>query len=160
MTWLKQRPKITWYFRSLNKVRYLAQKSIAVLQENNTFENEHHVNLLPNATNLQQTTLNVSWKGSISVGIISKNRWKHWSKRRNCSFWAISSFGIMFSKSWLLPRRQKASIWLKCLINYTSWFRLLLDHYCSWYINHTTPDHQNCVDEKGWSGSINPPLYS
>ena len=35
---------------------------------------------------------------------------KHCGKRRNCSFWAISSFVTMFSKSRLLQRRQKASI--------------------------------------------------
>ena len=36
-------------------------------------------------------------------------------KRRNCTFCAISSFVIMFSKSRLLQRRQKASIWAKGL---------------------------------------------
>ena len=42
--------------------------------------------------------------------------WKHCGKRRNCSSWAISSFVTMFSKSCLLQRRQKASIWGKgCL---------------------------------------------
>ena len=40
---------------------------------------------------------------------------KHCGKRRNCSFWAISSFVTMFSKSRLLQRRQKASIWGKGL---------------------------------------------
>ena len=40
---------------------------------------------------------------------------KHWGKRRNCSFWAISSFVPMFSKSCLLQRHQKASIWGKGL---------------------------------------------
>ena len=38
---------------------------------------------------------------------------KHCGKRRNCSFWAISSFVTVFSKSRLLQRRQKASIWGK-----------------------------------------------
>ena len=36
---------------------------------------------------------------------------KHCGKRRNYSFCAISSFVTMFSKSHLLQRRQKASIW-------------------------------------------------
>ena len=42
-------------------------------------------------------------------------RGKHCGKRRNCLFWAISSFVTMFSKSRLLQRRQKASIWGKGL---------------------------------------------
>ena len=45
---------------------------------------------------------------------MTKSR-KHCVKRRNCSFWAISSFVTMFSKSRLLQRRQKASIWGKGL---------------------------------------------
>ena len=40
---------------------------------------------------------------------------KHCGKRRNCTFCAISSFVTMFSKSRLLHRRQKASIWGKGL---------------------------------------------
>ena len=36
-------------------------------------------------------------------------------QRKNCSFWAISSFVTMFSKSGLLQRRLKASIWGKVL---------------------------------------------
>ena len=40
---------------------------------------------------------------------------KHCGKRRNCSFWAISSFVTMFLKIRLLQRRQKASIWGKGL---------------------------------------------
>ena len=40
---------------------------------------------------------------------------KHCGKRRNCPFWAISSFVTMFSKSLLLQMRQKASIWGKGL---------------------------------------------
>ena len=43
---------------------------------------------------------------------MTKSR-KHCCKRRNCSFWAISSFVTMFSKSCLLQRCQKASIWGK-----------------------------------------------
>ena len=42
---------------------------------------------------------------------------KHCGKRRNCTFCAISSFVTMFSKSCLVQRRQKASIWGKGLIN-------------------------------------------
>ena len=41
---------------------------------------------------------------------------KHCGKRRNCSFWAISYFVTMFSKSCLLQKRQKTSIWGKGLI--------------------------------------------
>ena len=40
---------------------------------------------------------------------------KHCVKRRNCMFCAISSFVTMFSKSCLLQRRPKASIWGKGL---------------------------------------------
>ena len=40
---------------------------------------------------------------------------KHCGKKRNCLFWAISSFVTMFSNSPLLQRRQKASIWGKGL---------------------------------------------
>ena len=40
---------------------------------------------------------------------------RHCGKRRNCSFWAISFFVTMFSKSRLLQRRRKASIWGKGL---------------------------------------------
>ena len=43
---------------------------------------------------------------------------KHCGKRRNCTFSAISSFVTMFSKSRLLQRRQKASIWGKGLIKF------------------------------------------
>ena len=42
--------------------------------------------------------------------------WKHCGKRRNCSFWAISSFVTLFSKSCLLQRLQKVSIWGKGLM--------------------------------------------
>ena len=38
---------------------------------------------------------------------------KHCGKRRNCSFWAIFPFVTMFSKSRLLQRHRKASIWGK-----------------------------------------------
>ena len=48
---------------------------------------------------------------------------KHCGKRRNYSFWAISSFVTMFSKSCLLQRRQKASIWGKGL-NWCDGFNL------------------------------------
>ena len=41
---------------------------------------------------------------------------KNCGKSRNCTFCAISSFVTMFSKSCLLQRRQKASIWGKGLI--------------------------------------------
>ena len=44
-------------------------------------------------------------------------RGKHSGKRRNFSFWVISSFATMFSKSHVLQRRQKASIWGKVLTN-------------------------------------------
>ena len=44
---------------------------------------------------------------------------KHWGKRRNCSFWAISSFVTIFSKSCLLQTRRKASIWGKGLMRKT-----------------------------------------
>ena len=45
---------------------------------------------------------------------MTKSR-KHCVKRRNYSFWAISSFVTIFSKSRPLQRRQKASIWGKGL---------------------------------------------
>ena len=37
--------------------------------------------------------------------------WKRGDKRRNWLFWAISSFVDMFSKSCLLQRHQKLSLW-------------------------------------------------
>ena len=40
---------------------------------------------------------------------------KHCGKKRNYSFWAISSFVTMFSKSCLLQSRHKVSIWVKGL---------------------------------------------
>ena len=43
---------------------------------------------------------------------------KHCGKRRNCSFWAISTFVTMFLKSRLLQRCQKVSIWGKGLISW------------------------------------------
>ena len=46
--------------------------------------------------------------------------WKHCGKWRNCTFCAISSFVTMFSKSRLLQRRQKASIWGKGLTSFTT----------------------------------------
>ena len=46
---------------------------------------------------------------------------KHCGKRRNCTFCAISSFVTMFSKSCLLQRRQKASIWGKGLNNFLTY---------------------------------------
>ena len=50
---------------------------------------------------------------------------KQCGKRRNCLFWAISSFVTMFSKSCLLQRRQKASIWGKGFIPLQiKWFGL------------------------------------
>ena len=47
-------------------------------------------------------------------------------REENRSFWAISSFVTMFSKSRLLQRRQKASIWGKGLKQYFS--------YISWHV--------------------------
>ena len=51
-----------------------------------------HLSPFPHMTILQQTTLNIF-----------------------CQIWAISSFVTMFSKSRLLQRRQKVSIWGKGL---------------------------------------------
>ena len=51
---------------------------------------------------------------------------KHCGKRRNCSFRAISSFVTMFSKSCLLQRRQKASIWGKGLRRFYILFNSIL----------------------------------
>ena len=62
-------------------------------------------------------------------------RGKHCGKSSNCLFWAISSFVTMFSKSLLLQRRQKVSIWGKGLtLNQWTWltyptYRLFL--FCS-----------------------------
>ena len=81
-------------------------------------------NPFPLTTNLQQTTLKTSrqkhretlshlqthfdvcGKGFNEWTIIEYS-WNHGDKRRNCFFWAISSFVAMFSKSRLLQRRQK-----------------------------------------------------
>ena len=40
---------------------------------------------------------------------------KHCGKRRNCLFWAISSFVTMFLRRCLLQRRQKSFVWGKGL---------------------------------------------
>ena len=54
---------------------------------------------------------------------------KHWGKRRICSFWSFFSFISMFSKSHLLQRCQKASIWgnfrVKWMYNYKEEFKIL-----------------------------------
>ena len=60
---------------------------------------------------------------------------KHYGKRRNCTFCAISSFETMFSKRCLLQRRQKVSIWgkgLNHLINNTTnvTLRWKIQHFC------------------------------
>ena len=55
------------------------------------------------------------WKPPLNESTIIEKSWKHGVKRKNCSFWAISSFVNMFSKSSLLQRHQKASIWGKGL---------------------------------------------
>ena len=52
---------------------------------------------------------------------------KHCGKRKNCMF-AISSFVAMFSKSCLLQRRQKASIWGKGLMSVISQLIYSLSH--------------------------------
>ena len=76
-------------------------------------------NPFPHTTIVQQTTFNL-----FSQKIESLYNWmdRLWlkvenicGKRRNCTFFAISSFVTMFSKSRLLQRRQKATIWGKGL---------------------------------------------
>ena len=46
---------------------------------------------------------------------------KHCGKRRNCLFLNISSFVTLFSKSFLLQRSQKVSIWGKGLNSLNVW---------------------------------------
>ena len=79
-------------------------------------------NPFPHTTILQQTTLNVFCQNIENLHNWMDNLWqkrgKHCGKRRNCTFCAIFSFVTMFSKSRLLQRRQKASIWGKGLIHY------------------------------------------
>ena len=61
---------------------------------------------------------------------------KHCGKRINCSFWTISSFVTMFSKSRLLQRRQKASIWGKGLTHTTNLQQKLWKTLFKWKNNH------------------------
>ena len=52
------------------------------------------------------------------------NNWKElktWRQKEKLLVWAISSFVAMFSKSCLLQRRQKASIWRKGLTSLYEW---------------------------------------
>ena len=67
------------------------------------------------------------------------------AKGRNCMFCAISSFVTMFSKSRLLQRRQKASIWGKGLNPNQS------DMACCWTVrllkNYT--ECLPCIGQKG-----------
>ena len=84
--------------------------------------NSFHIQMLKpfaQMTNLQQTTLKNTpkkWKLPLHESTIIEYSCKHGDKRRNCSFWAISSFVAMFSKSCLPQRRQKVSIWGKGVI--------------------------------------------
>ena len=76
---------------------------------------DYDINPFPHTKILQQTTLNI-----FCLKIENHYNWmaksgKHCGKRRNCSCWALSFFVTMFSKSRLLQRRQKASIWRKGL---------------------------------------------
>ena len=80
------------------------------------FDNILWFNPFPHTTILQQTTLNIFCQ---KIKNIMDNLWlsgKHCGKRRYCLFWSISSVVTMFSKSCLLQRRQRASIWGKGLI--------------------------------------------
>ena len=71
------------------------------------------INPFPNTINLQQRTENIpeqNRKLPVNECTIIEQSWKHGDKRRNCLFWAISSFVAMFSKTCLLQRRRKPSI--------------------------------------------------
>ena len=92
---------------------------------------------------------------------------KHCGKRRNVTFRAISSFVTLFSKSCLLQRCQKASIWGKVLNSNQSevicklqfYFLYVLVATCStvisinlknktinvWYIMGTLQNSCNCI---------------
>ena len=87
------RRKHLWFMAFVCKIYVSLQ--IVILY--NTFL----LNPFPHTAILQQTTLNVFCQKFSKSG-------KHCGKRRNCSFLAISTFVIMFSKSRLLQRRQKA----------------------------------------------------
>ena len=59
------------------------------------------VNPFPHTANLQQTTLKMSWQNcekALHDSIIIDLSWKHFGKRRNYSFLAISPFVTVFSK--------------------------------------------------------------
>ena len=76
-------------------------------------------NPFPHTRTLRQTTLNTFCQTIEDLYNWMDNQWlkveKHCGRWRNCSFWAISSFVTMFSKSRLLQRREKAYIWGKGL---------------------------------------------
>ena len=71
------------------------------------------INPFPHTANNFESMFAHTRKISINEGTIMETSWKHFGKWRNCSFWAISPFANMFSKSRLLQRRQKVSIWAK-----------------------------------------------
>ena len=66
---------------------------------------------------------------------------KHCGKRRNCAFCAISSFVTMFSKSRLLQRRPKASIWGKGLIGFECSFVSIDNFFYRLPCRMTQKDH-------------------
>ena len=97
----------------LNKVAILHVISMYIYF--NLLEASSHVNTFSLTTILQQMTFNMfcqkienlyNWMDKS----LTKSG-KHCGKGRNCLFWAISYFVTMFSKSCLLQRCQKESIW-------------------------------------------------
>ena len=102
---------------------------------NNIMEKE--LNPFPHTTILQQTTLNLFCQNIENLNNWMDNLWqkveKHCGKRRNCTFCAISSFVTKFSKSRLLQRRLKASIWGKGLTHHELFVIITshIQHICS-----------------------------
>ena len=94
------------------------------------------INPFPHKTILQQTTLNIFCQIMENLYNWMDNLWLKVenivTKRRNCTFCAISSFVTMFSKIRLLQRRQKASIWGKglkpCSFKYHYQLRIKYKH--------------------------------
>ena len=102
------------------------------------------LNPFHHTTILQQTTLNVFCQNIENIHNWMDNIWQKVenivAKGEICTFCTISSFVTMFSKSCLLQRRQKASIWGKglksgklvlfwhCYKNLTLFWLKLVDH--------------------------------
>ena len=131
-----------WYLNLLFFILYMWQ--IDLLADQGLY---HCVpcsfNPFPHTTILQQMTLNIFWQKKENL-----YNWmamtKSGKKRRNCSFWAISSFVTMFSKSC-----QKASIWGKGLNALHFILPLTYQYWCYPWTTETGKSTMSLVQREG-----------